>query len=79
MQKKQITILTKRLPYLDYARLSVAYLVILGHLIPADDRVLRPYIYAFHMPLFFIISGMLHKNKESIPWRKYLVSIVSKK
>ena len=76
MQKKQITILTKRLPYLDYARLSVAYLVILGHLIPADDRVLRPYIYAFHMPLFFIISGMLHKNKESIPWRKYLVSIV---
>lgn len=62
----------KRLPYLDYARVFVAYLVIFGHLLPNDDMTIRPYIYAFHMPFFFLVSGLLHKYDGTVQWRKYV-------
>ncbi len=61
-----------RIPYLDYARVFVAYLVIFGHLMPEDNQIPRYYIYAFHMPFFFLVSGMLHKLNGTIQWRKYL-------
>ena len=37
-------------------------LVILGHCSPAFMK----YIYGFHMPLFFLISGYLYKGKQNI-------------
>ena len=49
---------------LDYARIITAYLVVFGHVLPLGNPV-RTFIYGFHMPLFFIISGMLHKNNLS--------------
>ncbi len=63
----------KRLPYLDYARVFVAYLVIFGHLItdmPGD------FLFAFRMPFFFLVSGMLHKFNGTIQWKKYLRLII---
>lgn len=60
-----------RYPYLDYARVFVAYLVIFGHLLPTMDMTIRPYIYAFHMPFFFLVSGILHKYDGSIQIKKY--------
>lgn len=60
-----------RYPYLDYARVFVAYLVIFGHLLPVKDLVIRPYIYAFHMPFFFLVSGILHKYDGTIQIKKY--------
>ena len=65
----------KRLAYLDYARVFVAYLVIFGHLLPMDNHMPRDIIYTFHMPFFFLVSGMLHKLTDSIQWRKYLCTI----
>ena len=62
---------TERLPFLDYARVFVAYLVIIGHLLSADDTTIRPFIYSFHMPFFFLVSGMLHKDRGYINWQKY--------
>ncbi|MBR1940238.1 MAG: acyltransferase family protein [Bacteroidaceae bacterium] len=67
--------MTGRLPYLDYARVFVVYLVIFGHLLPMDNHIPRDFIYAFHMPFFFLVSGMLHKNTGVIQWRKYLRTI----
>lgn len=62
----------QRVAYLDYARVIVALLVIVGHLVTYDCRGNgRMYIYAFHMPFFFMVSGMLHKYKGAIEWRKY--------
>jgi fucose 4-O-acetylase-like acetyltransferase len=61
----------KRLPYLDYARVFCAYLVIFGHLLPTGDLAVRPYIYAFHMPFFFLVSGILHKYNGSVQLEKY--------
>lgn len=66
---------TGRLPYLDYARVFVAYLVIFGHLLPTENHIPRDYIYAFHMPFFFMVSGMLHKLNGTIQWKKYLHTI----
>lgn len=40
---------TSRLPYLDYDRVFVAYLVIFGHLLLKDDTTVRPYIYAIFL------------------------------
>lgn len=56
----------KRLDYLDMAKGVGAILVLLGHLQGDEFFSLSPYIltmcewiFSFHMPLFFIISGML--------------------
>ena len=67
----------KRLPYLDYARVFVAYLVILGHLLLSSNTTLRPYIYSFHMPFFFLVSGMLHKDMGCIAWNKYFKTLLT--
>jgi fucose 4-O-acetylase-like acetyltransferase len=65
----------KRLSYLDYGRVFVAYLVVFGHLLQEDNHIPRYYIYAFHMPFFFLVSGMLHKFNGKIQWEKYLRTI----
>lgn len=72
----KISLRKERLPYLDYARVFVAYLVIFGHLLLSNDTTVRPYIYAFHMPFFFLVSGMLHKDMGCIAWKKYLKTLI---
>ncbi len=67
---------SERLPFLDYARVFVMYLVIFGHLLLNDDTTIRPYIYSFHMPFFFLVSGMLHKDRGGIAWNKYWKTLV---
>lgn len=65
-----------RQPYLDYARVFVAFLVVYGHLLPKDDLLIRPFVYAFHMPFFFLVSGILHKYTGEIQVRKYFLTII---
>lgn len=61
----------KRLDYFDMAKGFGSILVLLGHLQGDEFFKLSPYIlpmcewiFSFHMPLFFIVSGMLlcHRN-----------------
>lgn len=67
----------ERLNYIDIARGAGILLVVAGHSITVGMTsgstflsVLRSYIYIIHMPLFFIISGILfEKNKER--YREY--------
>ena len=66
----------ERLPYLDYARVFVAFLVIFGHSLLKNEELVRPHIYAFHMPFFFLVSGMLHKDMWCIAWKKYLKTLI---
>ena len=51
------TILSKkRILWADYAKFVAIYLVVLGHAdLPFGDS--RNFIYLFHLPLFFLISG----------------------
>ncbi len=51
-----------RIALFDIVRVITAYLVIFGHLLPKDN--LRGFIYLFHMPLFFLVSGILHKQVD---------------
>ena len=50
-----------RIYYLDFARCLAMFLVIFAHCFVNSSDV-RLYIYAFHMPFFFVVSGMLHKQ-----------------
>jgi fucose 4-O-acetylase-like acetyltransferase len=50
-----------RLVYFDLARCMAFFLTVFAHLYSVNSGV-RLYIYAFHMPLFFLLSGYLHKN-----------------
>lgn len=55
----------KRLTYFDLAKGIGIILVVLGHMENISVE-LRTWISSFHMPLFFMISGMLLAYKESI-------------
>lgn len=46
-------------------------LVVLGHLLAKDYPFVTPYIYMFHMPLFFFISGYLFK--PDLNFRSYFI------
>lgn len=54
----------QRIAYIDLVKGIGILCVLFGHLIP-NDGIVKPAIYSFHMPLFFIVTGILLK-KESI-------------
>lgn len=63
-----------RIAYIDIARGFAIFLVILGHTLTVGE--LRSFIYSFHMPLFFMISGMTLKEKNpNEKWRDFLAII----
>ena len=51
----------KRHVFIDWCKVLGIVLVILGH--SYTSPIIHRIIYLFHMPLFFIISGFLYKNK----------------
>lgn len=50
----------KRLPYLDSIKGIAIALVVLGHILPMHTNGVSIWIYSFHLPLFYIVSGILH-------------------
>lgn len=65
--------MSKRRMDIDYAKGFAILLLLLSHSIPGDSK-LKVWIFSFHMPIFFVICGMLTaykhknglKNRESI-------------
>ncbi|MBR4239712.1 MAG: acyltransferase family protein [Prevotella sp.] len=57
----------KRIVWVDYAKILGLITVIFAHLYTikgtGEDNVIRTYIYGFHMPFFFFISGCLFKER----------------
>lgn len=54
---------------IDMMRAIGIILVVLGHCLPASFVFLKRFIYLFHLPLFFLISGYLYNEKSSDkPW-----------
>lgn len=51
----------KRDEYIDLIKGVGIFLVVLGH----HNTILTKYIYSFHMPLFFFLSGIFHSNYSS--------------
>lgn len=54
---------SKRLDWLDVSKAFGVYLVILGHLVIFNYHTFR-FIFAFHMPFFFLASGYVSGKKE---------------
>lgn len=54
----------QRMTYLDCAKGVAIILVVLGH-IDMGNNPLNNWIYSFHMPLFFVLSGMLMAYKNN--------------
>ncbi|MCM1328976.1 MAG: acyltransferase [Ruminococcus sp.] len=55
----------KRLEYIDVAKAIAIFLVVLGHPRAVEDYGAEErFLYAFHMPLFFMMSGIFLKQKS---------------
>lgn len=52
--------MNKRIYWIDWLKVFTMILVVYAH---ASSNVIVTMIYSFHMPLFFMISGFLHKNR----------------
>jgi hypothetical protein len=59
----------KRIAYVDNAKTICIFLMVVGHW-TSNDILIR-YIYSFHMPALFIISGYLYKPRS---WIKTIMS-----
>lgn len=76
----------KRLEYIDNAKAILIFMVVLGHILNAANPhySIRPYTYtqafitSFHMPAFFLITGLLFKNEKwkEQSWGTFLLSRV---
>ncbi len=74
----------KRLEYVDQIRGLAILLVVIGHLIQTNDSLyarnpLLNFIYSFHMPLFFAISGYITAKTSCISKLKEYLFFVKKK
>ena len=56
----------KRIEYVDVAKGIAILSVIVGHTFSAYDpgSLLNRFIYSFHMPLFFILSGFFYRPQD---------------
>ena len=57
----------EKINYIDYSKGIAILFVIFGH-VYSGNNIATTWIYSFHMPLFFIISGFLlklNKNKDT--------------
>ena len=56
-----------RIEWIDYAKTLGIWLVILGHILNAGRPIeaeLHTIVYSFHMPFFFLVSGLLFGTKD---------------
>jgi acyltransferase len=56
-------IIIMRLNYLDNMKAIGIFFVVLGHSAWLNPKLFQ-FIYSFHMPLFFVISGFLISSKN---------------
>ena len=54
----------KRVSWIDIAKGIGIFLIVFGHTIQ-QTGIMRQILYSFHVPLFFVISGLTYKSDES--------------
>lgn len=61
---------SERILWVDYAKFIGIFLVVLGH--ASVDESLRSFIYVFHIPLFFFISGLFFSFEKYPDWKVFV-------
>lgn len=61
----------KRNPHIDFLKGITIIAVVIGHCWTVD-KSLHNFVYSFHMPFFFCISGYLFSNRE--PFKEFVIS-----
>lgn len=61
---------TKRIDWIDTLRGLAMYFVVWGHC-QKNYNFIRKYIYHFHMPIFFFISGLTFGDSDKIPFKVF--------
>ena len=64
-------LLRSREHYIDIAKGIGIYFIVLGHSV-GNSHFLHPYLYSFHVPLFFILSGMVFRYDKTVPCLEFL-------
>jgi len=59
----------ERIAYIDITKTICITLMVVGHW--TNNSILLMYIYSFHMPALFVISGFLYKPH---PWKRTIIS-----
>ena len=67
---------SKRLDYFYLVRGIAIILVMLGHIYKNESNIIRIWLYSFHLPIFFVISGCLSKH---FGYKDYTISRYIKK
>ena len=60
----------KRIDWIDTLRGIAMFFVVWGHC-QKNNTFIRKYIYSFHMPLFFFISGLTFGESDKVPFKDY--------
>lgn len=72
MKNSIYSVKDNRLEFLDVAKGLGIILVVIGHV--SINNIINTWIYSFHMPLFFVISGYLNScSKKKISNKKYII------
>lgn len=69
-----VTSCSKRLDWIDWMKALGIYMIVLGHFYSVGQK----FIYVFHVPLFFMISGFLSKKEDDrhVFWKKLWYNLV---
>lgn len=67
----------ERIDWIDCLRGIAMFFVILGHAFNDKNNIIRKYIYSFHMPLFFFVSGLTYKEKD-IKFKDFIINKAKK-
>ena len=54
-------IINKRLDYIDWAKALSIFFIVIAHFLK-EEHILRIMLYSFHVPIFFLVSGILFKQ-----------------
>ena len=67
----------KRIDWIDVIKGLAMFIVIFGHTFPSNNGLIRKYIYSFHMPLFFLISGFTAKKDLTLDFRSFVIKKIN--
>ncbi len=67
----------ERLRYIDYAKALGIIFIVIGHIL-GDVKWLIDWVYSFHVPLFFLITGIMigRKDGENTPFLKKAIKLI---